>query len=74
MEQTSSDHLQILKMMKNDRKLRLYSITDDVAKDTNTMYVLWKGWLITDAMWEPSTCFENGGEEILQEYRHQLHL
>ena len=36
-DQTSSDHLQTLKMMKNDGKLRLYSITDDAAKDTNTM-------------------------------------
>ena len=32
-------------------------------------YVLWKGWPITDATWEPSMCFENGGETILQEYR-----
>jgi hypothetical protein len=32
-------------------------------------YVKWKGYDITEATWEPATCFENGGEEILQEYR-----
>ena len=37
-------------------------------------YVLWKGWPITDAMWEPSMCFENGGKTILQEYQCQFHL
>ena len=37
MDQTSSDHLQTSKMMKNDGKLRLYSITNDADKDTNTM-------------------------------------
>ena len=37
-------------------------------------YVLWKGWPITDAMWEPATCFKNGGKTILQEYQHRLHL
>ena len=37
-------------------------------------YVLWKGWPITNAMWEPTMCFENGGKTILQEYQHQLHL
>ena len=26
-------------------------------------YILWKGWPITDAKWEPSMCFENGGYE-----------
>ena len=31
-------------------------------------YVLWKGYLITEASWEPATCFENGAEDILQEY------
>ena len=38
MDQTSSNHLQTLKMMKNNGKLRLYSIMDDVAKDTNTTF------------------------------------
>ena len=37
-------------------------------------YVLWKGWPITDATWEPAMCFKNGGETILQEYQHQFHL
>ena len=37
-------------------------------------YVLWKGWPITNATWELSTCFKNGGETILQEYQHQFHL
>ena len=37
-------------------------------------YILKKGWPITDAMWEPATCFKNGGETILQEYWHQFHL
>ena len=37
MDQISSNHLQTSKMMKNNGKLRLYSITDDAAKDTNTM-------------------------------------
>ena len=37
-------------------------------------YVLWKGWLITNATWEPSTCFKNGGETILQEYQCWFHL
>ena len=37
-------------------------------------YVLWKGWPITDAMWEPSTCFKNGGKTILQEYWHWFYL
>jgi len=36
--------------------------------------VLWKGYPVTETMWESATCFENGGEEILQEYRHRLHL
>ena len=36
MDPTSSNHLQTLKMMKNDGKSRLYSITDDTDKDTNT--------------------------------------
>jgi len=36
--------------------------------------VLWKGYPITETTWESATCFENGGEEILQEYRHRLHL
>ena len=37
MDPTTSDHLQTLKMMKNDGKLRLYSITNDADEDTNTM-------------------------------------
>ena len=36
-DQTSSNHLQTFKMMKNDGKSRLYSTTDDVAEDTNTI-------------------------------------
>jgi len=36
--------------------------------------VLCKGYPITETTWESATCFENGGEEILQEYRHRLHL
>ena len=37
-------------------------------------YVKWKGYPITEATWQPSTDFEEGGEEILEEYknRHQL--
>jgi len=33
-----------------------------------------KGYLITEATWQPSTDFEEGGEEILEEYkdRHSL--
>jgi len=37
-------------------------------------YVLWKGYPITEATWEPATCFENGGEDILSDYRHRLNL
>src|SRR5258708_7457223 len=33
-------------------------------------YVLRKGYPITEASWEPATCFENGAEDILQEYQH----
>ena len=33
-------------------------------------YVLWKGYPITEATWEPATCFENDGEDILSDYRH----
>ena len=44
MDPTSSDHLQTSKMMKNDGKLRLYSIIDDVAKDINTMSYGKDGW------------------------------
>ena len=36
-------------------------------------YVLWKEWPITNATWEPATCFENGGETILQEYWRWFH-
>jgi len=31
--------------------------------------VKWKGYDITEATWEPDTCFDGGGEEILKEYR-----
>ena len=37
-------------------------------------FVLWKGYLITEASWEPATCFENGAEEILEEYQHRHFL
>jgi hypothetical protein len=37
-------------------------------------YVLWKGYPITEASWEPATCFENSAEEILQNYRHRHNL
>jgi len=36
--------------------------------------VLWKGYPITKTTWEPATCFKNGGEEILREYRHRHRL
>jgi len=32
-------------------------------------HVKWKGYDIMEATWEPATCFKNGGEEILREYR-----
>jgi len=37
-------------------------------------YVKWKGYPITEASWEPTTCFDGGGEKILNEYqrRHDL--
>ena len=37
-------------------------------------YVLWRGYPITEASWEPATCFENGAEDILQEYQHRHNL
>ena len=37
-------------------------------------YVLWKGYLITEALWELATCFENGVEEILEEYQNRNFL
>ena len=37
-------------------------------------YVLWKGYPIMEASWEPATCFENGAEDILQDYRHRYNL
>ena len=37
-------------------------------------FVLWKGYLITEASWEPAMCFENGTEEILEEYQHRHFL
>ena len=37
-------------------------------------YVLWKGYPITEASWELATCFENGAEEILEEYQNQNFL
>ena len=37
-------------------------------------FVLWKGYPITEATWEPSTSFEQGGENILKEYRTRLNL
>ena len=30
--------------------------------------IKWKGYDITEAMWEPNMCFNRGGEEILKEY------
>jgi hypothetical protein len=37
-------------------------------------YVKWKGYPITEASWEPQSCFEEGGDEVLKEYklRHNL--
>ena len=32
-------------------------------------YVLWKGYPIMEASWELAMCFENGAEDILQEYQ-----
>jgi hypothetical protein len=37
-------------------------------------YVLWKGYPITEATWEPATCFEEGGEDILLDYQHRHDL
>ena len=37
-------------------------------------YVLWKGYPITEALWELVMCFENGAENILQDYWHWHHL
>jgi hypothetical protein len=37
-------------------------------------YVKWKGYDITEASWESTTCFENGGEETLKKYRLRHHL
>ena len=37
-------------------------------------HVLWKGYLITEASWELAICFENGAEDILQDYQHRYHL
>jgi hypothetical protein len=36
--------------------------------------VKWKGYPITDASWQPSSDFEGGGEEILEEYRDRRSL
>src|SRR6267378_2695121 len=37
-------------------------------------YVKWKGYPITEALWESTTSFDGGGEKILNEYqrRHDL--
>jgi hypothetical protein len=37
-------------------------------------FVLWKGYPITDASWEPASSFTQGGEKILKEYqeRHSI--
>ena len=37
-------------------------------------YVKWKGYLIMEASWEPMTCFDGGGEKILNEYQHRHDL
>ena len=37
-------------------------------------YVLWKGYPITEALWELATCFENGAEDIFQDYQHRYNL
>jgi hypothetical protein len=37
-------------------------------------YVKWKGYDITEASWESTTCFENGSEETLKKYRLRHHL
>ena len=37
-------------------------------------FVLWKGYPVTEATWEPSSSFEQGGENILKEYQTRLNL
>ena len=37
-------------------------------------FVKWKGYPIMEATWEPSSCFDDGGEEILNEYRRRHSL
>ena len=34
-------------------------------------FVLWKGYPITEASWEPPSSFEQGGEKILKAYRRR---
>ena len=50
----------------DEERWEIKTICNHRKRGTGYQYLVeWKGYDISEAMWEPATCFKGGGEEIL---------